>query len=141
MKTCTSTRVRRIVGATALISLIAASSAAAADDAPPPATPPTTDQKAMTVPEALAAMRGMGGDFRISPEGDYFLYPYSPADEVSAHRPGLSGMQGMEAMHGMDAMGGVPGYFQILRSGEVYFYPYPGEPVGMSGMRGRPAAQ
>lgn len=141
MKTCTSTRVRRMVGAAALIALIPTSYGSAADDAPPLATASTSGQNPMTATDALAAMKGMGGYFRVSPEGDYFLYPYSPAEQVSVYRPSLSGMQGMDGMQGMEAMGGVPGYFQIRRSGEVYFYPYPGEPVGMSGMRGKPAAQ
>lgn len=91
----------------------------------------------LTEPDALSAMRGMAGYYRIEPDGDVFLYPIArgsnfPIAQAAMAREGMQGMQGME---GMPAMGGVAGYFRLDGSGRVEFYPYPSEPVGMTGAR------
>ncbi|QVL49925.1 MAG: hypothetical protein KFB96_05440 [Thiocapsa sp.] len=104
-----------------------------------PASPAQTQSNAMSVQSALEAMKGMGGYYRKTAEGDVLLFPLGQGDSWQRNHPATGGMQGMSGMEGMEAMGGVSGYFHVQPSGQTTFYPYPGVPVGMSGMSGRPA--
>ncbi len=128
------------------IALAAITGTGIADEPPPPHPPPAHAPPAsMTVEDAMSAMSGMAGEFRRTPNGDVLLYPSvhvdatdTDADPAALVRPvGMSGMQSAtEQVEGISAMGGQRGYFRVAPDGRVYFYPYPGNPEGMSGMSG-----
>jgi hypothetical protein len=140
MKTGTLKQRMQTLVTTALTVLAASGSLGLAEaEETQPASPAQTQPNSMSVQDALAAMKGMGGYYRTTPEGDVLLFPIGQGDAWQRYQPATGGMQGMTGMEGMEAMGGVSGYFHIQRSGQATFYPYPGTPVGMSGMSGRPA--
>ncbi len=106
-----------------------------------------TGARPIPVEQAMAAMAGMGGIFRMDPSGDTYLYP------VIKLKQDLQGMHGiyyvtpqgitlrptgMEAPDlGMSSMGGVAGSFRVTPNGDAYFQPKPHNPIGMSGESGR----
>lgn len=106
-----------------------------------------TGERALPVEQAMSAMAGMGGIYRVDAAGDTYLYP------VIKLKQDLQGMHGiyyvtpqgitlqptgMEAPDlGMSSMGGVAGSFRVTPKGDAYFQPKPHDPIGMSGESGR----
>jgi len=96
--------------------------------------------------EALQAMAGMAGYYRVAPNGDTYLYPSLKLVQGLGGLYGTYGIgsqgitlvpMGMAAPNlGMSAMGGVAGSFRVTPMGQAYFRPQPEPPVGMSGMSG-----
>jgi hypothetical protein len=97
--------------------------------------------------DAVQAMAGMAGYYRVTPDGGTYLYP---GMKLTAGMHGMYGAyrvtqggivlypMGMAAQDlSMDSMGGVVGYFRLTPDNKVNFYPRPKEPTGMSGMTGR----
>lgn len=104
-------------------------------------------ERAMPVEQAMTAMAGMGGVYRVDASGDTFLYPviklkqdlqgmhgvYSVTPQGITLRP--TGMQAPDL--GLSAMGGVAGSFRVTPDGDAYFQPKAHDPIGMSGDSGR----
>jgi hypothetical protein len=101
----------------------------------------------MSPRQAVKAMAGMAGYYRVTPDGDTYLYP---GMRLSADMHGMYGAyrvtqggitlypMGLSAQDlSMDSLGGVLGYFRVTPDNKVNFYPRPKEPTGMSGMTGR----
>jgi hypothetical protein len=106
-----------------------------------------TGERALPVEQAMAAMAGMGGIYRVDAAGDTYLYPVI---KLKQDIQGMHGVYyvtpqgitlrptGMEAPDlGMSSMGGVAGSFRVTPNGDAYFQPKPHDPIGMSGESGR----
>ncbi len=116
-------------------------------DEKPVASDEDSDQRALSLQQAVQAMVGMGGLYRVDPSGDTYLYPTIKlqSDLYGMHgfyriTPGGITLHptGMEAPDmGMNIMGGVSGYFRVTPDGEAYFQPKPHAPIGMSGETGK----
>lgn len=110
-------------------------------------TAPPSAPRAMSAQQAFEAMAGMGGIFRMTPNGDTYLYPLVKLEQNiygmhGSYRVTPQGIllipTGMEAPDlSMELMGGVSGSFRLTPDGSAYFQPTPHAPVGMSGETGR----
>jgi hypothetical protein len=138
------TRARR--AATLALFLSGAAFASLAEEATSTA-PPSAPEQALSPRDAVQAMAGMAGYYRVTPDGDTYLYPGMKLSSgmqgmYGAYRVTQGGItlypMGLSAQDlSMNSMGGVVGYFRVTPDNRVNFYPRPKEPTGMSGMTGR----
>jgi hypothetical protein len=107
----------------------------------------TSGEQPLTAEQAMKAMSGMAGIYRVDQTGDTFLYPLI---ELKQDLHGMHGTYrvtpqgiilqptGMEAPDiSLDAMGGITGSFRVTPGGDAYFQPTPHSPIGMSGDTGK----
>ena len=104
----------------------------------------TSAPTVMAAKDALKAMSGMAGYYRVAPTGDVFLYPrmklaekmygmygtYQVTPDGILLRPG--GADGVTMAE--SAMGGASGAFRITPTGQAYFYPREEQAQGAVGM-------
>lgn len=107
----------------------------------------TSGQQTLTAQQAMKAMAGMAGVYRLDQSGDTYLYPLIKLKQDlngmhGTYRVTPQGIMlqptGMEAADiSMSSMGGITGSFRVTPSGDAYFQPKPHAPIGMSGETGR----
>jgi hypothetical protein len=104
-------------------------------------------QQTLTARQAMKAMSGMAGVYRLDQTGDTYLYPLI---KIKQDLNGMHGTYrvtpqgiilqptGMEASDvSMSEMGGITGSFRVTPDGDAYFQPKPHSPIGMSGDTGK----